>query len=104
MKSDAQIPSSIRPSAGATAAPIAETPVVETPGMAVSVVEIPIAETPVTKPRVQKLQLPPPPHLLPWRQAERAMANHGQNKWRPVKMMRSRGVGPRSASRRNRGG
>ena len=42
MKSDAQIPSSSRPSAGAMAAPIAETPVV-----AVPVAETPVAETPV---------------------------------------------------------
>ena len=47
MKSDAQIPSSSRPSVGAMAAPITETPVVETPGMAVSVAETPIAEAPV---------------------------------------------------------
>ena len=51
MKSDAQIPSSSRPSAGATAAPIAETPVV-----AVPVVEAPVAETPVTEAPVDKAQ------------------------------------------------
>ena len=39
MKSDAQTHSSSRPSAGATAAPIAETPVAE----------VPVAETPITK-------------------------------------------------------
>ena len=49
MKSDARIPSSSRPSAGATVAPItealvAETPVVEVPVAEVPVVEIPIAE------------------------------------------------------------
>ena len=42
MKSDAQIPSSSRPSAGAMVAPIAETPVVEIP-----VVETPVVEAPV---------------------------------------------------------
>ena len=42
MKSDAQTPSSSRPSVGAMAAPITETPVV-----AVPVVEAPVAETPV---------------------------------------------------------
>ena len=46
MKSDTQIPSSSRPSVGATAL-IAETPVVETPVAEVPVVEIPIAEAPV---------------------------------------------------------
>ena len=49
MKSDAQIPISSRPSAGAMAAPIAETPVVETP-----VVEAPVAETPVTEAPVEE--------------------------------------------------
>ena len=44
MKSDAQIPSSSRPSAGATVAPIAETPVAEVPVAEVPVVEIPVTE------------------------------------------------------------
>ena len=51
MKSDAQIPSSSRPSVGATAAPIAETPVAETP-----VVEVPVAETPITEAPVDEAQ------------------------------------------------
>ena len=42
----------------------------------------------LARPRVQKLQLPPPSHLLPWRQAEWAMAQHGQSKWRPAKRSR----------------
>ena len=49
MKSDAQIPSSSRPTVGATAAPIAETPVAETPEAPVAeaaVAETPIVETP----------------------------------------------------------
>ena len=104
MKSDTQIPSSSRPSVGATVAPITETPVV-----AVPVAEAPVAETPLwrhllMRPLVLKLQLPPPPHLLPWRQAEWAMANRGQIRWRPAKMMRSRGVGPQSMPGCNRGG
>ena len=45
MKSDAQIPSSSRPSAGATVAPIAETPVVGTPEAPVA--EAAVAETPI---------------------------------------------------------
>ena len=49
MKLDAQIPSSSRPSVGATAAPIAETPVAEVPVAEVPVVEIPIVEAPVGK-------------------------------------------------------
>ena len=51
MKSDAQIPSSSRPSVGATAAPITETPVVavpvvEAPVAEMSIVEAPVDETP----------------------------------------------------------
>ena len=49
MKSDAQIPSSSRPSVGATAAPITETPVVETPVAEVLVAEVPVAETPIAE-------------------------------------------------------
>ena len=49
MKSDAQIPSSSRPSAGAMVAPIAETPVVETPVAEVPVAEVPVAEVPVAE-------------------------------------------------------
>ena len=47
MKSDAQIPSSSRPSAGATAAPVAETPVAEAPVAEAAVAETPIMEAPV---------------------------------------------------------
>ena len=47
MKSDTQIPSSSRPSAGAMVAPIAETPVAETPVAEVPVAGIPITEAPV---------------------------------------------------------
>ena len=49
MKSDAQIPSSSRPSAGAMAAPIAETPGAEVPVAEVPVMEIPVGETPITE-------------------------------------------------------
>ena len=49
MKSDAQIPSSSRPSVGAMAAPIAETPVVETPAVETPVVEVPVVEAPVAE-------------------------------------------------------
>ena len=47
MKSDAQIPSSSRPSAGATVAPIAKTPVAETPVAEAPVAEAAVVETPV---------------------------------------------------------
>ena len=49
MKSDAQIPSSSRPSVGATAAPIAETPAAVVP-----VAEAPVAETPVMEAPVEE--------------------------------------------------
>ena len=47
MKSDAQTPSSSRPSVGATVAPIAETPVVDIPVAEVPVAEVPVAGTPI---------------------------------------------------------
>ena len=47
MKSDAQVHSSSRPSAGATVAPVAETPVVEVPVAVVPVAAAPIMEAPV---------------------------------------------------------
>ena len=49
MKSDAQIPSSSRPSVGATVAPITETPVAETPVAETPVAEVPVVETPITE-------------------------------------------------------
>ena len=55
MKSDAQTPSSSRPSVGATAAPIAETPVAEVP-----VAEAPVAETPATEALVTPSSTPAP--------------------------------------------
>ena len=47
MKSDAQIPSSSRPSVGAMVAPITETPVAEVPVVEATVDETPDAEAPV---------------------------------------------------------
>ena len=63
MKSDAQIPSSSRPSAGAMAAPIVETPVVEVPVAEVPVVETPVAEAPVDK--AQGAEAPVAPSSTP---------------------------------------
>ena len=51
MKSDTQNPSYSRPSAGATAAPIAETPVAEVP-----VAEAPVAKTPIPEAPVDETQ------------------------------------------------
>ena len=56
------------------------------------------------RPQLLKLRLPPPPHLIPWRQVEWAMANHGQIKWRPARMRCIRGVGPQSTPSPNQGG
>ena len=53
---------------------------------------------------VLKLQLSLLLHLLPWRQAEWAMANCGQSKWRLAKTRHFRGVGLRSAPGPNPGG
>ena len=56
MKSDAQIPSSSRPSAGATVAPITETPVAETPVAEVPVAEVPVVEIPIAEAPVDEAQ------------------------------------------------
>ena len=56
MKSDAQIPSSSRPSVGAMVAPITETPVAETPVAEVPVAEVPVAEDPVMEAPVGEAQ------------------------------------------------
>ena len=51
----------------------------------------------LVKPRVLKLLLSPPPHLLPWRQEEWAMANRGPSRWRWVKKNHFRGAGQLNA-------
>ena len=56
MKSDAQIPSSSRPSVGATVAPITETPVAETPVVETPVAEVPVVEILVTEAPVGEAQ------------------------------------------------
>ena len=63
MKADAQVHSSSRPSAGATAAPVAETSVTEVPVAAVPVAAAPIAEAPVGK--VQGAEAPVVPSSPP---------------------------------------
>ena len=67
MKSDAQIPSSSRPSAGATETPVAEAPVaeaavVENPIVEVSVVEAPITEALVGEAQGAEALVAPPLH------------------------------------------
>ena len=105
MKSDAQIPSSSRPSAGATVAPItealvAETPVVEVPVAEVPVVEIPIAEAPVGE--AQGAEAPVAPSSTPapmetggvgdgpsWAEQVEASKEEAFQRSRPAKRARS---------------
>ena len=62
IKSDAQIPSTSRPSVGATADPVAETPVAEAPVAEAAVAETPVMETPVEEtPGAEALVTPFPP-------------------------------------------
>ena len=89
MKLDAQTTSSSKPSVGAMVAPVMETPVVAAP-----VTETLSAEAPAA----------PLTHLLPWRQAEWAMASHGLNASRLVQMRGFRGLGPQSTPGANPGG
>ena len=63
MKSDAQMHSSSRPSAGATAAPVAETPVMEVPVAEVPDAAAPIVEAPVGE--VQGAEAPVAPSSTP---------------------------------------
>ena len=49
MRSETQVPSSRRPSAGAMVVPVAETPIVETPIAEAPIMEAPIAEAPVAE-------------------------------------------------------
>ena len=100
MKSEAQTPSSSRPSVGATAVPVAETPIAEAP-----VAEADVAETSVMEERPRlKLLLPPPFHLLPWRQGEQAMANHGPRSWRLLRKNHFKGAGQLNTPTLNPGG
>ena len=104
MKSDAQTHSSSRPSVGAMAASVAETPVVEVPVAEAPVVVAPSWRLQLAKPRVLKLWLPPPPHLFPWRQEERVMANRRPSRWRLVKKNHFRGAGQLNMPAPNPGG
>ena len=54
MRSDTQVPSSRRPSAGTTAVPVAETAVVETPIAEAPIAEAPVAEAPTTEPAIME--------------------------------------------------
>ena len=100
MKSDAQTPSSSRPSSGATVAPITETPVAEVP-----VVEAPVAETPVPEASVDETpaaEAPVTPSSTPapmetgrvgdgqsWADQMEAGEDEGYQRSRPAKRARS---------------
>ena len=56
MKSDAQIHSSSRPSAGATETPVAEAPVVEAAVVETPIVEVPVVEAPIVEALVGEAQ------------------------------------------------
>ena len=100
MKSDAQIPSSSRPSAGAMMAPIAETPVAEVPVAEVLVAETPIAEALVGE--AQGAEAPVAPSFTPapmetgragdgqsWAEQMEAGKEKAFQRSRPVKCARS---------------
>ena len=105
MKLDTQIPSSSRPSVGATAAPITETPVAEVPVAEVPVVEVTVAETPVTEAPVDETQgaeAPVAPSSTPapmetgragdgqsWAEQMEASKEEAFHRSRPVKHARS---------------
>ena len=59
MRSEAQTPSSSRPSAGATAVPVAEAPIAETP-----IAEAPVAEAAVAETSVME-ETPAEAHVAP---------------------------------------
>ena len=65
MKSDAQIPSSSRPSAEAMAAPIAETPVAGTPGAEAPVAKAAVVETPTMETPAEETPGAEAPVVLP---------------------------------------
>ena len=93
MKSEAQTPSSSRPSVGATAVPVAETAVAET-----SVMEAP-AETPGAEAPIAPSSLP-----APMEKGEQVMANHGLSRWRLGRKNHFRGAGQLNAPTLNPGG
>ena len=100
MKLDAQIPSSSRPSVGATVAPITETPVAAVPVAEASVAETPIVEAPVDE--AQGAEAPVAPSSTPapmetggagdgqsWAEQMEAGEEEAFQRSRPVKRTRS---------------
>ena len=99
MRSDAQVPSSSRPSAGATAVPVAETPIAEAP-----VAEAAVAETSIMEEMPAEAPIAPPSPPAPMETGERAMANRGPNRWKQVRKNHSRGAGQLNTPTLNPGG
>ena len=94
MRSDTQVPSSSRPSAGATAVPVTETPIAEAPVAEAAIME----ETPTEAP------IAPPSPPAPMETGGAAMAHRGPNRWRQVRKNSSRGAGQLNTPTLNLGG
>ena len=95
MKSDAQTASSSRPSAGATAAPIAETPVADVPVAETQVADAPVDETPCAEAPVAPSSTPAPMETggagdgQSWAEQMEASKAEAFQRSRPVKCARS---------------
>ena len=99
MRSDAQVPSSSRPSAGATAVPMAEAPVAEA-----AVAEVPVIEAPAEETTGAEAPIAPPSPPAPM---ETGGAGDGQswpNRWRQVRKNHFRGAGQLNTPALNPGG
>ena len=97
MRAETQVPSSRRPSAEATVAPVVETAVVETP-----IVGAPVAEAPVVEPAIMEEMLAEAPTATPSLTAPMVtgglvVAHHGPNRWRKSKKSHSSTAGQPSA-------
>ena len=88
MRSDAQVHSSSRPSAGTMVVPIAVAPVAEAPAA-----EAPVAEVPVAEAAVMEETPAEAPIVPPFPQGEQVMVHHGLNRWRQLKKSHSSGAG-----------
>ena len=97
MRSDAQVPSSSRPSEGAMVVPVVETPIAEA-----SEEEADVMETPAETPGAEALTAPPF-YLLPWRQEDQVMAHRRPSRWRLVRK-NFRGAGQLNVPAPNLGG
>ena len=102
MKSEAQTPSSSRPSAGAMAVPVVETPIAEAPVEEAAVTETSVMEAPAETPGAEAPIAPLP--TCSRGDGERAMANRGPSGWRLVRKKHFKGAGQLNAPTPNLGG